>query len=524
MCLLGNQTSLVNGTLRATGDWAYVKDGCIWFCGRKDRQIKRMGKRINLDTIEQEISEKLSNKPCSLVLEKLNSGHSKIHLFVADNLSSKNSEIITSSLPHEAKPDFIHMVSHLPITAHGKVDRKALLKGILKISHSLATTSVREFLEHAWKESLLVSDKRKTFSFVGKYPQNLDGENLDENDTFLACGGSSLSAVKLADIIESWIVNQQKSHVKLHGLLEVILSQNFGALCFYVESKLSEALVEVRSDVATSAGQNGMDRQTCFEFNPTTVENSVHEVSLKRKLSNSEESFHRNKKEGMEIIKRVALKTSSINKNGGSCHNKISATDEWRDCFCSVQRCNQFSVCKDCRNLQPTEAYDGMRQRLVLGAEGRVTKPSSVSSNEMDKNAHPQSHPSSIEKEAVASKIAITYQWRTNLRKCIDASPVVVLSRGVGEGEVFIGSHSHIFMCIRLSDGEILWERRLGDRLESSAALSACGRLVIVGKRSALFVPYFSKSTSMWESLSFQAGMASVLQIARSNLAIPYRS
>ena len=504
MCLLGNETSLISGTLRATGDWAYVKDGCIWFCGRKDRQIKRMGKRINLDTVEQEISEKLSNKPCSLVLEKVTSSHSKIHLFVADNLSSKNSEIITSSLPHEAKPDFIHMVSHLPVTAHGKVDRKALLKSILKISDSLATTSVREFLKHAWKESLLVSDKSKTFSFVGNYPQDLDGEIVDENHMFLACGGSSLSAVKLADIIESWIVKQGKSHMKLHDLLEVILGKNFGALCFYVESILSEALVEVRSDLTTSAVQNGIDRQTSFECNSATVENGRHEVSLKRKLSDSEESLQSNKNEGVEIIKRTALKTSSINKNRGSCHNEITVTEELRSCFCSVQRCNLFSVCKDCKNSQPTEAYDGMRQRLVLGSEGRVTKPSSISSNKVNKNARPQSYPSSTEKEALSSKMTITYQWRTNLHKCIDASPLVVHSQGVGEGEVFIGSHSYIFMCIRLSDGEILWNRRLRDRIESSAALSACGRLVIVGKRSVSFVPCFPKPACMWERLPFQ--------------------
>jgi len=37
-------------------------------------------------------------------------------------------------------------------------------------------------------------------------------------------------------------------------------------------------------------------------------------------------------------------------------------------------------------------------------------------------------------------------------------------------------------MCIRLSDGEVLWESRVGDRIESSAALSTCGKYVIVGE------------------------------------------
>ena len=58
----------------------------------------------------------------------------------------------------------------------------------------------------------------------------------------------------------------------------------------------------------------------------------------------------------------------------------------------------------------------------------------------------------------------------------------MVNSPGGCEGEVFIGSHGKVFMCIRLSDGEVLWERSVGDRIESSAAISACGIYVIVGE------------------------------------------
>ena len=58
----------------------------------------------------------------------------------------------------------------------------------------------------------------------------------------------------------------------------------------------------------------------------------------------------------------------------------------------------------------------------------------------------------------------------------------MVYSQGSSEGEVYIGSHGHVFMCIRLSDGKVLWESRVGDRIESSAAVSKCGRYVIVGE------------------------------------------
>ena len=47
---------------------------------------------------------------------------------------------------------------------------------------------------------------------------------------------------------------------------------------------------------------------------------------------------------------------------------------------------------------------------------------------------------------------------------------------------VYIGSHSHKFCAISMSTGDCVWETTLGDRIESSAALSACGNYVIVGR------------------------------------------
>lgn len=42
------------GCMRATGDWAHVADGGkVFFMGRCDRQLKRSGHRINLDSIQQ---------------------------------------------------------------------------------------------------------------------------------------------------------------------------------------------------------------------------------------------------------------------------------------------------------------------------------------------------------------------------------------------------------------------------------------------------------------------------------------
>ena len=45
-----------------------------------------------------------------------------------------------------------------------------------------------------------------------------------------------------------------------------------------------------------------------------------------------------------------------------------------------------------------------------------------------------------------------------------------------------IGSHSHRFFCVRISDGVVMWETRLGGRIEATSALSVIHKLIVVGK------------------------------------------
>lgn len=53
VCLLDGEDAVVPGTMRATGDWVNVKDAQLYFLGRRDRMIKRNGKQLNLDSLQQ---------------------------------------------------------------------------------------------------------------------------------------------------------------------------------------------------------------------------------------------------------------------------------------------------------------------------------------------------------------------------------------------------------------------------------------------------------------------------------------
>eukprot|EP00056_Hartaetosiga_gracilis_P009168 m.131312 g.131312 ORF g.131312 m.131312 type:complete len:1025 (-) comp13073_c1_seq1:110-3184(-) len=84
--------------------------------------------------------------------------------------------------------------------------------------------------------------------------------------------------------------------------------------------------------------------------------------------------------------------------------------------------------------------------------------------------------------------------WSFNLGKCIDASPLVVAEATIPlndvNGEigiaivplrVYVGSHSHQFVCLDAHSGECVWKTLLPDRIESTACTSSCGRKIHVG-------------------------------------------
>ena len=195
----------------------------------------------------------------------------------------------------------------------------------------------------------------------------------------------------------------------------------------------------------------------------------------------------------------AAKKIQGVEESEDSSTNAPSSVADVKTCFCTVQRQNQFTICNICKHSTPSI------DRLVAGkAQTFSASQTSVQAGAISCEAAPSPIMTKVSKEFFSSfqdhkvsrsvnqdtenfdnaqgKVSVSCKWGTCLYKCIDASPLVVCAPWRCEGEVFIGSHSYTFMCSRLSDGKVLWESRLGDRIESSAALSLCGRYVIVGK------------------------------------------
>ncbi|WP_288222069.1 D-alanine--poly(phosphoribitol) ligase subunit DltA [uncultured Clostridium sp.] len=120
-----------------TGDIAYYDNGILYYCGRKDFQIKLNGFRIEIEDIENNL-RKVSNVSNCVVLpvfkdEKISHLASFVTLKEDNGLSSlKNSIIIKDELkkyiPSYMIPRNIKVIKEFPINTNGKIDRKKLME------------------------------------------------------------------------------------------------------------------------------------------------------------------------------------------------------------------------------------------------------------------------------------------------------------------------------------------------------------------------------------------------------------
>ena len=171
--------------LYRTGDCGYVgTDGNLYFTGRKDRQIKLRGYRIEPGEIEAHL---LALPGITEAAVKPGEHNGKMLLFAwvaaADSLS--NASILQKKLRHQL-PDYmmpahIQILPHLPHCSSGKIDYAALLLP----EESIAEPIYREPRNHLESEILKI------------WEIALDRRPISVTDDFFKLGGDSLSAIDI---------------------------------------------------------------------------------------------------------------------------------------------------------------------------------------------------------------------------------------------------------------------------------------------------------------------------------------
>ncbi|MFC0212779.1 amino acid adenylation domain-containing protein, partial [Paenibacillus chartarius] len=169
-----------------TGDRArFGEDGVIEFLGRIDHQVKIHGYRIELGEIQVQLSGVEHVKDVIVVDRKDRQGHAVLcaYFTAARPIEAKElREALSAVLPAYMIPAYFLQLDKLPVTANGKIDRKALPDPLESVRSDTVyeppASETERLLAAIWEEVLEI-------------------ERVGVNDSFLELGGHSLKAQML---------------------------------------------------------------------------------------------------------------------------------------------------------------------------------------------------------------------------------------------------------------------------------------------------------------------------------------
>ncbi|MFT4636207.1 MAG: amino acid adenylation domain-containing protein, partial [Chitinophagales bacterium] len=218
---IANPYSTENGArLYKTGDLAHwLPDGNLAFIGRIDDQVKVRGFRIELGEIEstllrlgdvQDTVVVASGEPKKLLAYLVpTSGQD---LDDADFISRCRTSLALS-LPDYMVPSLFMMLDEIPLTANGKVDRKAL-------PAPSATAGLREYVAPSTDVERILCDI---------WAELLELERVGVTDNFFELGGHSLQAMQVIARL-----NQENLNV---GIRDLISQPTLNDLALMVQAK-----------------------------------------------------------------------------------------------------------------------------------------------------------------------------------------------------------------------------------------------------------------------------------------------
>ncbi|MFN8596434.1 MAG: amino acid adenylation domain-containing protein [Anaerolineae bacterium] len=195
----GELSPAFGGRLYKTGDLArWLPDGNIEFIGRTDFQVKVRGYRIELGEIEAVLNQHPDvRKSVVLVWPGEADGDKRLAAYVVAPPESTLTpdalrEFARVRLPDYMLPSAFTVLDTLPITANGKVDRRALPVpnwSVLNAEHVAPRTPTEELLCGLWSQILKI-------------------ERVGITDNFFALGGHSLLATQIVSRVrEAWQID-----------------------------------------------------------------------------------------------------------------------------------------------------------------------------------------------------------------------------------------------------------------------------------------------------------------------------
>lgn len=188
-----------NGRLYKTGDLGrYLPDGNIEFLGRADFQVKIRGFRIELGEIETRIVEHPAVKECVLVAQKDKNQQNYLAAYLVAEVGQELildhvQQHLKKYLPDYMMPATFTVLKKIPLTANGKINRRALPEPNHQISVTRRQKPYIPPRNNVEKQMLSIWE-----NLLGISPISID-------DDFFHLNGHSLLAIRLiAEMQESF--------------------------------------------------------------------------------------------------------------------------------------------------------------------------------------------------------------------------------------------------------------------------------------------------------------------------------
>lgn len=173
-----------------TGDLGrYLVDGNLDCLGRTDHQVKVRGYRVELGEVESELEKIPAVEQACVIARNTNRGAQLVAYLVAAGDGEKKSipvnelrEQLSRYLPEYMVPAAYMWLKELPLTANGKVDRKALP------SPDEAGMEIGKYTEPRTLEEQIL---------CGIWSQVLSMERIGIDDNYFALGGDSIRSLQI---------------------------------------------------------------------------------------------------------------------------------------------------------------------------------------------------------------------------------------------------------------------------------------------------------------------------------------
>lgn len=219
-----------------TGDRGrYLPDGNIEFTGRMDEQVKVRGFRIELGEIESVLTEQESVVD-AVVIPLADQGSEKrlvAYVVTAPGVSSNVNDLrnhLKERLPDYMIPSAFVYMDALPLTSHGKIDRRALP----------APDAERPALDEAFIAPRTPAEKTLASIWI----KLLGLDRVGINDNYFELGGDSLLATQLVSHVRSTFAVE-------FPLVELFRHPTLAELAALIE----EAIIEQMEDLSDEAAE-----------------------------------------------------------------------------------------------------------------------------------------------------------------------------------------------------------------------------------------------------------------------------